>query len=182
MGVSQKEWNRKARAAGRKAAVQARKQKASTEQATYAYIKAYNKIRDKSPIAELVRKRWNKTPVAKLAKNRRRQRWRKSPAGMRMHRAEDSRKYLRKALQMRGPLLNGWPDAGRIEQKIGSDPIRAEQWRRAAHAVTKGIIFSLLFAATHEDAAYTKKYKIISFEEYAKQLGMLKEWNKLVRR
>ena len=83
---------------------------------------------------------------------------------------------------MKGPLLNGWPDAGRLEQKIGGDWVREEQWRRAAQAHSKGIIFKLLFAASHEDAAFTNKYRIISFEKYSKQLGMVKEWNQLVKK
>jgi hypothetical protein len=176
MGVSQKEWNHKARAAARKAATKARKEKRS------AYSKAYLKVWHKSPAGKLSAKRSDKGRQRSSAYKLQQKRWHQSPTGKLTFQRSESRRNLRKALRIKGPLLNGWPDAGRIEQKLGRDSVRSEQWRRAAQAHTKGIVFSLLFAATHEDAMYTKKYKIISFEEYAKQLGMLKEWNKLVRK
>src|SRR6266481_447199 len=131
MGVSQKEWNGKARAAARKAAAQARKQKAPTEQTiSAAYKKAHDKVRNKSPKCKLQNKvrlkRWRESPKGKLL----RKRWRESPKGRRSERERNNRRrnilqraqskrYLRDALQTKGPISNGWPDAGRIEQKIG---------------------------------------------------------------
>ena len=96
--------------------------------------------------------------------------------------AANSRFNLKEALIIKEPLINGWPDAGRIEQKIGSDRVKIKQWRRAAQAYSRGVIFKLLFASTHEDAAYTKNYRIIPFTAYAKEIGMLKEWKQLIGR
>jgi hypothetical protein len=208
VSATQKEWNRRARAAGQKASAQARKRKAPTEQILSAYSRAYRKVWKNSPAGKESDKKWNRSPAKKkllkkwrespagrkwrknwrrspkgrLSRQKWNNKWNNSPASRQAKKESTSRKHLMKALQMKGPLLNGWPDARRLEQKIGRDSVRVEQWRRAAQAYAKGIVFNLLFAATHEDAAYTEKYKIISFEEFAKQLGMAKEWDELVRK
>ena len=93
-----------------------------------------------------------------------------------------SKAGLRKAVTLLGPVRNGWPDAGIIEQKIACDGVSADQWRRAAWAhVEKSIFFQLLFADTHEDALYPTKRRIISFEDYAQELGMFDTWKRLVQ-
>jgi hypothetical protein len=178
----QKEWNSTARMAGRKAYAKARKEGASTERATSAYKRAYDKVWRQSPAGKLWKKRWRRSPAGREANRKWQSSWNKTVVGRKKRQRIDSRRYLRRAIQMKGPLLNGWPDARLLEQKIGGDFVRSDQWRRAAQACAMGIVFSLLFAATHEDAAYTKKYKIISFKEYAKQLGMIREWTELVRK
>lgn len=174
--MNQKRWNKKAQVAGKRASSQARKRGASGKEVRRAYLNAYGRVRDQSPIGKVKKKRNN-------------QRYRSSPKG-RIYRSSlkakttvqecKSRRSLKTAWGMKNNSLdNGWPDAARIEQKVGSDSVQIDQWRRAAWVSSKGVVLYLLFVKTHEEAVFGKP-KIISFRNYAKELGMLKEWNRLV--
>jgi hypothetical protein len=103
-----------------------------------------------------------------------------SPKAKTAHRDANSRTYLRKATKIGALIAGGWPDAGRIEQKVGTGFVTPNQWLRAAWAERQKTPFTLLFARTQEDAIHQHLCETMSFREYAKKLGMLKEWNKLV--
>lgn len=97
------------------------------------------------------------------------------------HQDANSRTYLKQALKIGHLISGGWPDAGRIEQKTGTGFVTPNQWLRAAWAERQGTAFKILFARTHEDALHSNRYVVLSFRQYARKLGMLKEWNKLVK-
>lgn len=135
----------------------------------------YRKNWLRTPKGKLSRKTWRKSRKGKIN----RQRFSRSPKGKTIKRHSASRIGLLEALKTKTSLINGWPDAGLIEQKIGADRVRQDQWRRAARLLSHGIALRLLFASSHESAVFDK-HKTITFSDYAKQLGMTKEWKKLL--
>ena len=108
--------------------------------------------------------------------------WRKSHPEEARKRYQNSfsRFQLQKALQI-GKPRNGWPDALNIEQKIGLDYVKASQWACAAHWKNRGHPLVLFFAKTHVDAL-RKVGRRTSFSKYARELGCLKEWRKLLQK
>jgi hypothetical protein len=152
--------------------------------------KAYRKVYAKSSKGKARIRAWNRSAKAKASNTR----WRQSPKGKAWQKAYEqthkrkaaerntsARLHLMRALRDKKKLKNGWPDAGTIEQKIGFDWVRSDQWRRAAWVESRGEKFRLLFAKTHEAAVFGPR-KITTFERHAKDLGMIKEWNKLTEK
>ena len=157
----------KATQAGKRAYAAARKNGYSVKLSLKRYSKAYSafacRLKKRKEYMKKYRKTWLPTDINKLK-----------------HRDANSRLYFRKAIKIEKLISGGWPDAGRIEQKIGEGFVTPNQWLRAAWAEGQKLNFMLLFARTQEDALYKNKCEMMSFQTYARKLGMLKEWNKLV--
>lgn len=157
----------KATQAGKRAYAAARKNGYSVKLSLKRYSKAYSavacRLKKRKEYMKKYRKMWRPTDINKLK-----------------HRDARSRLYFRKAIKIGKLISGGWPDAGRIEQKIGEGFVTPNQWLRAAWAEGQKLNFVLLFARTQEDALHKNKCEMMSFRTYALKLGMLKEWNKLV--
>lgn len=158
----------KATQAGKKAYNQARKNGYSVKKALQKYAKAYSavtcRLKKRKEYMKKYKKIWRPSDVTKIR-----------------HRDSNSRLYLRRAIKIGKLISGGWPDAGRIEQKIGEGFVTTNQWIRAAWAEGQKLSFKLLFAGTQEDALHEDKCELMSFGIYAQKLGMLKQWYKLVK-
>ena len=159
----------KATQAGRCAYNRARREGLSVVDSLRSYSKAYSAIFRKSAKGKRYYKEYRQT-------------WAESEVAKLKHRDSSSRMCFRKAVKIGRLISGGWPDAGRIEQKIGTGFVTPNQWLRAAWAETQKVGFKLLFAKTQEDTLYSSKCEVISFSVYAQRLGMLKEWNELTRK
>jgi hypothetical protein len=158
----------KATQAGRRAYSAARKNGYSVKASLKKYARAYSAVACRFKNRKEYMKKYRKT-------------WKESDFSRLKHRDSNSRMHLRKATKIKKLISGGWPDAGRIEQKIGQGFVTPNQWLRAAWAEKQGTAFELLFARTQEEALHKSKCEKMSFQDYAQKLGMLKEWNKLVR-
>jgi hypothetical protein len=157
-----------------------RKRRKGESQKAYmiAWHAAYNAVYEQLPNVKIRRAAYAQSPKARMSKAA----YARSPKGKASQAKGQSAATLRKAIKESGPVLNGWPDAGLQEQKTGADCVSIGQWRRAAELWLKGIVIYLRFATTHEDALHDKRCRIISFADYAKEIGCLKEWNNLKRK
>ena len=158
----------KASQAGKRAYAAARKNGYTVKLSQEKYARAYSAVVSRSKERKEYMKKYRKT-------------WRPSDVNKLKHRDACSRLYFRKAIKIGKLISGGWPDAGRIEQKIGEGFVTPNQWLRAAWAEGQNTDFVLLFARTQEDAISKSKCEMMSFKNYAEKLGMLKEWNKLVK-
>lgn len=157
-----------ARVAGKKAYKDSRRKGLSVKDSLRAYSKAYSAI-------------WVRSSEHQKYMRAYRKKWQESEKGKLAHRDSHSRFFLKKATQHKQLMAGGWPDAGRVEQKTGTGFVSTNQWLRAAWAQSRKIAFTLLLAPTQEAALHPEQCKFLSFGTYAKQLGMLKGWNELVK-
>jgi len=93
--------------------------------------------------------------------------------------------WLRRAVE--NPKIDGgWPDAGNLEVKIGSDCIGIKQWVRFAWLKRYHCIdIKILWAKTYEDATFGKKKIYNSIEKYIesfKKPEALLFWEKLLKK
>lgn len=74
---------------------------------------------------------------------------------------------LRKTVTAPPVLRGGWPDAGRVEEKIATDHIGITQWIRFAWLKRyQHIDVQILWALTHEDSVSGNGVIFESIEEY----------------
>ncbi len=94
-------------------------------------------------------------------------------------------KWLRKAV-VNTKLDNGWPDAGRVELKIGLDALSVKQWIRFAWLKKYyKINVQILWAKSHEDAIHNRGRRYDSIEAYInhfKRPDALKLWYTLLKK
>lgn len=90
-------------------------------------------------------------------------------------------------LALENPIIgrNGWPDAGDVEQKLGSDHLRKEQWLRAAWFLKyykKDI--KILIAKSNLDAVLGNIKVYNSVHDYLKIFNnreLIKDWARLIK-